>query len=524
MGVGGSEDGAEEMDAAQREVVEGDAAGGEDKAVHVWDAQSDTEVLTLRGYEENDDSVAFSPDGRHIITTGVEAFVWDARSGARVASLLGHAERAWVGSPAFSPDGRFIVTNNLLWEFTPAVPARLLRDEGRPRRFQFSPDGSVIAAIADDDVLVWRPGQDTPVRLPSGDANTSGFVFSPDGSRLLVLTADDDDAHTLERVGSFSLKHVQTASFGFSGPALSFSPDGSRIVGCSGEVVDGNWTGDLVRIWDAHSGEELIVLRRHENVHSATFLGQGDRVMTTRDGVIRFWDAADGSLLVEIRVREETGGIDSAVASPDGTLVASGSFSNRPGVWDTRSGKLIVKLEAPREKTFVDRFTPDGRYVVTGDDTGTVGLWDPRTGKRVRALHDPEARVTSIDLSASGHRLLAGARDQTVWMWDMETGALLFFADLSALRTAKFPIPPNAGLVDVRLHPSGEQALAKLTGLGWEPGMLFDLPDHRGIEGVVDAAYDRFTADERAELELDLFGRPDPRDADLEVLTQPPTR
>jgi len=30
----------------------------------------------------------------------------------------------------------------------------------------------------------------------------------------------------------------------------------------------------------------------------------------------------------------------------------------------------------------------------------------------------------------------------------------------------------------------------------------------------------RFTEDERAELELDLFGRPDPRGADLEVLTQ----
>ena len=159
---------------------------------------------------------------------------------------------------------------------------------------------------------------------------------------------------------------------------------------------------------------------------------------------------------------------------------------------------------------------------MTGDDSGTVGLWDPRTGKLVRALRGPEARIGSIDLSASGHRLLAGAADQTMWMWDTETGALLFFDDLSALRTKDFPVPTGAGTVDVRLHPSGEQALAQTI---FEPGLVFELPDHRGIEDVVDAAYAavpyRFTADERAELELDLFGRPDPRGADLEVLTQP---
>ena len=326
------------------------AAGGGDKVVRVWDTQSGKEVLTLRGHEGNVRSVAFSPDGRHILTNADEALVWDARSGARVASLLGYAE-------VFSPDGRFIVTAGRdvrLWEFAPAAPARLLRDEGNPRGFQFSPDGSLIAAIAGDDVLVWRPGQDTPVRLPTGHVVDSGFAFSPDGSRLLVLSEDDHDAvydaRTLGRVGSVSLRafdgcHLEAARF-----RLSFSPNGSRVVGCSGESVNRQWTGGLVRIWDAQGGDERTVLMRHENVNSATFVGQGDRVMTTGGGVIRFWDAADGSLLVEIRVREGTGADVWAVASPDGTLVVSGSFFDRPGVWDTRTGKLIVELEGPGKR------------------------------------------------------------------------------------------------------------------------------------------------------------------------------
>jgi len=135
-------------------------ASDEDKVVRVWDAQSGKEVLTLRGHEaETVGSVAFSSDGRHIVTTGccvyAEALVWDARSGARVASLLGHEAQEGlrgVRSATFSPDGRYIVTAGQdrtvrLWEFTPAAPARLLGDEGSVLGLMFSPEGSLTTAL-----------------------------------------------------------------------------------------------------------------------------------------------------------------------------------------------------------------------------------------------------------------------------------------------------------------------------------------------------------------------------------------
>ena len=78
------------------------------------------------------------------------------------------------------------------------------------------------------------------------------------------------DAQTLER-----LVHISPIGsiLGFWESQADFSRDGSRIVGLSGEMVDGQWTGDLARIWDARTGKELVVLRRHENVLSAAFVG-----------------------------------------------------------------------------------------------------------------------------------------------------------------------------------------------------------------------------------------------------------
>ncbi|MCS7022758.1 MAG: WD40 repeat domain-containing protein, partial [Gemmataceae bacterium] len=56
--------------------------------------------------------VAYSPDGRRIVTGSGDdtAKVWDAGSGQLLLTLSGHT--AWVESVAYSPDGRRIVTGS----------------------------------------------------------------------------------------------------------------------------------------------------------------------------------------------------------------------------------------------------------------------------------------------------------------------------------------------------------------------------------------------------------------------------
>ena len=71
--------------------------------------------------------------------------------------------------------------------------------------------------------------------------------------------------------------------------AAAFSPDGARIVSGSHD--------NTVRVWDAASGEELLVLRGHEKrVSAAAFSPDGARIVSgSDDDTVRVWDVASGA-------------------------------------------------------------------------------------------------------------------------------------------------------------------------------------------------------------------------------------
>ncbi len=80
--------------------------------------------------------------------------------------------------------------------------------------------------------------------------------------------------------------------------AAGFSPDGARIVSGSDDQT--------VRVWDAASGKELLVLRGHEGpVLAAGFSPDGARIVSgSKDKTVRVWDAASGKELLVLRGHE----------------------------------------------------------------------------------------------------------------------------------------------------------------------------------------------------------------------------
>ena len=76
----------------------------------VWDAKSGKETLTLLGHESAVTAVAFSVDGKRIVTGSLDRTVrvWDAITGKETHTLKGHSKR--VTSVAISPDCSRIIT------------------------------------------------------------------------------------------------------------------------------------------------------------------------------------------------------------------------------------------------------------------------------------------------------------------------------------------------------------------------------------------------------------------------------
>jgi WD40 repeat protein len=76
-----------------------------DKTVKVWDAATGKETLSLTGHTSWVSSVAFSPDGKRIVSGSQDGTVKvrDAATGKETLSLKGHIH--WVYGVAFSPDG-----------------------------------------------------------------------------------------------------------------------------------------------------------------------------------------------------------------------------------------------------------------------------------------------------------------------------------------------------------------------------------------------------------------------------------
>jgi WD40 repeat protein len=153
-------------------------------------------------------SLAFTPDGEHLIAARSHGASWEGYVGEAVAwdwkaGELEHRIETGDDYAVLSPRADLLVSTprNFLtgsqiatvWDWATGQQLRSLSHSGSVTYAAFSPDGSRLAtASRDGTIRVWDPYADAPEQLVlRGHAGPVGVVaFSSDGSRLASVGED----------------------------------------------------------------------------------------------------------------------------------------------------------------------------------------------------------------------------------------------------------------------------------------------------------------------------------------------
>ena len=328
-------------------------------------AMRETAALRLGG---NIRTAAFAPRGERLLVAAAATDGSGSTTGRGGRLRCCRASTA-LTQAAWSPDGRLFATG----EFGGDVSVWRLGTD-RPVRTIHTPS-PVNALSFDRTTLLVASG--THVRLvdlATGRVKTIGFqgavvtaVLDPKGRVFAVATRSGKSttASILDADTGRVVAHLREARGGIR--SFAFSPDGRLLASGSYDRT--------ARIWEAHTGRLVHVLRHHGYVLAEQFSPDGRLLVTSsQDGAAYVWDVSSGQR--ELLLVGSAGATNEAAFSPDGSEIATASADRLGRIYYSQDGRLLAPLAGHRSAVTNVGFDPSGTKVVTGSTDGSARIWD----------------------------------------------------------------------------------------------------------------------------------------------------
>jgi RNA polymerase sigma factor (sigma-70 family) len=326
-------------------------------AVHLWDVAQGKELRRLPAHQGAINSLAFSPDGATLVTTGAELVVrlWDVATGNERLPQEGH--RSLVRTLAISPA-----------------------------------DGTVFTAGQDGTVRRWDPltGRDLGVFATFAEP-VGAMAFTPDGKTLLLGTntapglaiwsvTERREIRRLVRIEE--AKNVRHAGFFFG---TAYSADGKQMITVESEgvCIRDVATGNEVR-WPVRSTiDSYHPALSPDGRILATGTEDADRRAGKLDRAIHLWELASGQEVSRLEGPDDGEGTSDLAYSSDGRFLVACCNRTDPTrpeimirIWDTALGREVRQLRGHMAPAWSAAFTGDGRSLISASADGTALVWD----------------------------------------------------------------------------------------------------------------------------------------------------
>jgi WD40 repeat protein len=352
--------------------------------VSVWNVETGSLWLELKGHHDYITSVTFSPNDQYVASSSKDGFVklWDLSSGKLLNIFLSDRSLG-ATSVSFHPSGQYIVSGY----------GTCTREER-----------------TDIEVRIWEvKGEDSTFLGKSGKV---GFVncvaFSPDGSFFAVAID-----------GGFG-------SMGKGYLEIRASSNGElyyELVGHPGNIHCVAWSSD--NRWIASGGIQVVY-------------DSGEITVKNVDADVRLWNAISGDLIKRLgnEYYRHSAEITDLAFSPDNQLLASASADNAVLLHHVESGlvfrvfydfaltKVRLEMNQPVGVNCI-RYRSDGEVLVSGGADGVIKIWDVYHQKERIRLLGHSGNIVSLHLSEDKNLLLSSSYDNSVRLWNTVNGESL---------------------------------------------------------------------------------------------------
>jgi WD40 repeat protein len=347
-------------------------------------------------HENNIQSLAFSPDGKQLITGSYTRTLcfWDAASGKELRRLT-------IGSTGITSA-------------------------------QFSGDGKALAVGSNDgSVRILDPvsgAERKTLRDPFAAYGTTQVALSRDGKTLLATTQHSRNLLLWDVESGRLRQRYGLPNYNSNQPPMAFTPDGKQFLAPSAD--------NRLHVFDAASGKALRALEgpeadRPELLKRRTFSlavapdGKTVALSSTSQRDLVVLDFATGKVARRLgdadhpRLAGRYGVARSLAFTPDSRFLVAGG-DGQLTVWGVASGKVLRQFEVPASYPPTLAVSRDGRQAATFNGNA-IYLYDIRAGKALHAGEGHQTGVNRVVFSADGTRLFS-AGGNSLRAWDAASG------------------------------------------------------------------------------------------------------